>query len=86
MVFTRRQNIGFEFKVADWRHALIVVKGDVIAEVIERNWPVIVDRDVDLVRERSTTIVGPNGVCYSRRLKVLWSSRDGTGCCVEGEA
>ena len=49
VVFTCSHEVRPEFKVADWRHGLIVVKGDVIAKVIERNWSIIVDGDVDLV-------------------------------------
>ena len=54
MIFTRRHNIWFEFKVADGRQGLVVVKRDVLAEVIQRNGCVIVDRDVDLVGERAS--------------------------------
>ena len=51
MVFTCRHNIWFEFKVADWGHGLVVAERDVFTEVIQRNGCVIIDSDIDLIRE-----------------------------------
>ena len=84
MVFTCSHEVWPEFKVTNRGQCFIVIKGDVIAEVIERNWAVIVDRDVDLVGEITARIVGPNGVCDSCCLKILWGTRDGACSGVEG--
>ena len=51
VVFTCSHEVWSEFKVADRRHCLVVVERDVLAEVIQRNGCVIIDSDIDLIRE-----------------------------------
>ena len=51
VVFSCRQDIWFEFKSTERCHGLIEVEGDVVTKVIQRSWRIIVDSDVDVIRE-----------------------------------
>ena len=51
VIFSCRQDIWFEFKSTERCHGLIEVEGDVVTKVIQRGWRIIVDGDVDLIRE-----------------------------------